>query len=206
LRHLIESMRWWKALIFALHPPQVEHVNDKLNNTNGNTSKAIHGKSTRHPTSHLNVNSKRLIVKFAAWSSHFISSRENDIEFQHLSSTTNCRDHRRTKYPPHRKNGPCRKPRNSHLLVTEEEAPHAHNPEKTKMKSLDGSTGVEFLKSFPQFSASVWCQLFIHQPRLPLEPANIILLKPSKSSIERQSRVWFELQKISNKFIFSTAR
>ncbi len=134
LRHLIEQHNMRQVLIFCSSTYQVEHVNDKLN-TNGITSKAIHGKKAQGTRqSHLNE-FKNADSEVRCLVTTDLLSRGIDIEF--LPFVINYELPRSPKDYIHRigRTGRAENPGTVISLVTADEAHHMRViQKKTKMK------------------------------------------------------------------------
>ncbi|KQC33294.1 RNA helicase [Nonlabens sp. YIK11] len=134
LRHLIEKHEMQQVLIFCSSTYQVEHVNDKLN-TNGITSKAIHGKKAQGTRqSHLNE-FKDADSEVRCLVTTDLLSRGIDIEF--LPYVINYELPRSPKDYIHRigRTGRAENPGTVISLVTPDEAHHMRViQKKTKMK------------------------------------------------------------------------
>jgi len=123
LRHLIEEHNMQQVLIFCSSTYQVEHVNDKLN-TNGITSKAIHGKKAQGTRQeHLNQ-FKNADSEVRCLVTTDLLSRGIDIEF--LPFVINYELPRSPKDYIHRigRTGRAENPGTVISLVTPEEANH----------------------------------------------------------------------------------
>jgi len=134
LRHLIEEHNIQQVLIFCSSTYQVEHVNDKLN-TNGITSKAIHGKKAQGTRqAHLNeFKSGESEVRCLVTTD--LLSRGIDIEF--LPFVINYELPRSPKDYIHRigRTGRAENPGTVISLVSADEAHHMRViQKKTKMK------------------------------------------------------------------------
>ncbi|PRP66168.1 DEAD/DEAH box helicase [Nonlabens agnitus] len=134
LRHLIEKHEMQQVLIFCSSTYQVEHVNDKLN-TNGITSKAIHGKKAQGTRqSHLNE-FKDADSEVRCLVTTDLLSRGIDIDF--LRYVINYELPRSPKDYIHRigRTGRAENPGTVISLVTPDEALHMRViQKKTKMK------------------------------------------------------------------------
>lgn len=134
LRHLIQEHDMQQVLIFCSSTYQVEHVNDKLN-TNGISSKAIHGKKAQGTRqSHLNE-FKNTESEVRCLVTTDLLSRGIDIEF--LPFVINYELPRSPKDYIHRigRTGRAENSGTVISLVTEDEAHHMRViQKKTKMK------------------------------------------------------------------------